>query len=415
MLEMTSRERVREALEHREPDRVPIDFGAMRATGIHAIAYNNLKKYLGIKEGQTKVCDLMQQLAEPEMNILEIMGGDVLQLHRLSLRFGIKLNEDWKPWRLSDGSDCLVPEGFNPMENEKGELEIKDGDDVIAKMPRNGLYFDKFIHPYENVKTKNDIDKIPLSEITEEELNWLEKEARKLYEETDYALLGNFGGRVFGGGGEDWGYERYYIELGLDSDLIKYYLYRLSENYLKDLKKYLECVGKYIDIIMFGDDLGSQNNSLISVDMYKKMIKPHHTKLYRYVRDNYPKVKVFLHSDGSIYNLIPELIDAGVEILNPVQISAANMDPKLLKRNFGKDLVFWGGGCNTQTTLNSGTVEDVKEEVEKLIKIFAPGGGYVFNQVHNIQANVSPEKIMAMYETAQKVGGQIYKNSHMKT
>jgi len=398
---MTSRTRVKMALNHQEPDMIPIDFGAMRSTGISTIAYNNLKKYLGISKGSTKMYDLFQQLAEPEKEVLEIMGGDVVQLHRMAPAFGMKL-ENWKPWKLQDGSNCLVPGDFNPIKNDKGELEIRDNKMVIAKMPEDGLYFDIVYRPLADARTKEDIDRFKFTEITDEELKWLEVEAKRLYYETDYAILGEFGGNIVETGQADWGYERYYLELGLRSELLDYYHQKLVETHMKNLKKYLDVVGKYIDVIQFGDDLGAQDGLQFSVGMYRDLIKPYHSKQFQFVRNNYPDVKVFLHSCGSIYDLIPDLIDAGVEVLNPIQLSAAKMDPQELKTNFGDNLVFWGGGCDTQTTLNNGTVEEVKKEVKRLIKIFAPGGGFIFTQVHNIQANVPPIKIVALYETAKQ-------------
>ncbi|MGI6113068.1 MAG: uroporphyrinogen decarboxylase family protein [Mahellales bacterium] len=402
MSQLTSRERVRMALNHKEPDKVPIDFGAMRSTGISAMGYNKLKEYLGIKGGHTKVYDILQQLAEPELEVLKIMEGDVIQLHRLEPAFGIN-RKSWKPGKLPDGSDCLVPEGFNPVRNEKGDLEILVDGIPVGRMPEGGFYFDVVHHPYENVQTKADIDKLPVPVITDEELEFLRAEAKKMYEETDYAILGAFGGNIFEQGQFDWGYVRYYTELALNPELIHYYHQRLADAYVVMLERYLGAVGEYIDVIQFGDDLGTQQNPQISVDMYRKMIKPYHKVQYQYVQQHYPNVKVFIHCCGSIYDLIPDLIDAGVQVLNPVQLSARNMDPVKLKKEFGKDLVFWGGGCNTQTTATFGTVEDIKEEVERYMKIFAPGGGFVFTQIHNIQANVSPEKVMAIYETAKKL------------
>lgn len=401
MPNMTSRKRVREALNHREPDMVPIDFGAMRSTGISTIAYNNLKKHLGISGDSAKMYDVFQQLAEPEREVLEIMGADVVQLHRMAPAFNAKL-DSWKPWKLRNGSSCLVPEGFNPIKNNKGELEVRNEDIVLAKMPVDGLYFDPVYRPLADVKTKGDIDALDFALISDEELNWLAAEAKKLYTETDYAILGEFGGNIFEAGQSDWGYERYYLELGLKSELLSYYNKKLVETHMENLKRYLEAVGNYIDIIQFGDDLGTQQGPQISVGMYRDLIKPYHSRQYQFVRENYPDVKVFLHSCGSIYDLIPDLIEAGVEVLNPIQLSAKNMDPQKLKNNFGNDLVFWGAGCDTQTTLNNGTVEDIKNEVKRLMDIFAPGGGFIFTQVHNIQANIPPEKILALYETAKQ-------------
>ncbi len=396
---MTSRERIIEAISHREPDVLPVDFGGMRSTGISARAYKNLKDYLGIKEGTVKLYDVFQQLAEPEMEVLNLLGGDVVQLHRLAPAFDIKIDR-WKQVRLYDEFVATVPEDYSPLPNENGDLEIRDKGTVIARMPKGGFYFDQVIHPYEKVETYQDIDNIAIPEITDEELAFLEKEARKLYEQTDKAILAAFGGNIFEAGQINWGYEKFYVDLAINKDLVHYWLNKLTDAYLRDLDKYLKAVGKYINVIQFGDDLGTQQAPQISTDMYREMIKPYHQRQYEFVRNNYPHIKVFLHSCGAIYDLIPDLIDAGVEILNPVQISAKGMDPLQLKKEYGNDLVFWGGGADMQGLVNFGSIDQIKQHTRELIEIFSPGGGYVFNQVHNIQSNITPEKIMAIYETA---------------
>lgn len=401
MSNITSRKRVRMSLRHEEADMVPVDFGAMRSTGINILAYKNLLRYLSIKDDEVKLYDIFQQLAEPGREILQRFQGDVVQIHRLKTSFGIK-NDSWKKWILPDGSECLVPYGFDPVRNAKNDLEIIDGGKLIARMPAGGFYFDQMIHPYEKVKTREDIDRIPLDVISDEELDFLRAQAAKAYNETDYALLGAFGGNVFEAGQLDWGYERYFMELALDPELIHYYNDRLTENHIRNLNKYLDAIGEYLDVIQFGDDLGTQENTQISPEMYREMIKPYHKAQFDVVHSRYPEVKVFLHSCGSILELIPDLIDAGVEVLNPVQISARKMDPVTLKREFGKYLTFWGGGCSMQTTGTFGSVTDIIREVEELIGIFKPGGGFVFTQVHNIQANIEPEKIAAIYDTAAK-------------
>jgi len=396
---MNSRERIIEALNHREPDSLAIDFGGMRSTGIHAMAYNRLKEYLGIKGGPAKLYDLFQQLAEPEPEILDRLGGDVVQAHRLYPSFGIKIDA-WKPGRLQDGSACIVPEGYNPVSNEQSELEIRSGNILIAKMPKDGLYFDQLHHPCEKVETFDDIDKITFGEVTDDELVFLEQEVKQLYNSTDKAILFAFGGNILEAGQMNWGYEKFFMDLALNEELVNYWLNKLTDAYMRDLEKILKVIGRYIHVIQFGDDLGTQEAPQISTRMYREMIKPYHARQYQYVRNNYPNVKVFLHSCGAIYDLIPDLIDAGVEVLNPVQISAKGMDPVKLKREFGKYLTFWGGGANMQYTATMGSVEQLRKEVRELIEIFSPGGGFVFNQVHNIQANISPEKVLAIYDTA---------------
>lgn len=399
MRDMTPRERIIEAVNHRETDILPIDFGGMRSTGISAIAYCNLRKYLGIKGSPIKLYDIFQQLAEPEEEVLKRLGGDVVQAHRLCPSFGIK-NDKWKASKLMDGTDCLVPEGYSPVINEKGDLLIMDGSIAIARMPNGGLYYDMMHHPNENIESFEDIDRINIPRVTDEELDYLEKETKQLYETSDKAILFAFGGNILEAGQTDWGYEKFCIDLAINQELVHYWLNKLTDAYMSDLEKIMKVIGKYIHIIQFGDDLGTQNASQISPSMYKEMIKPYHAKQYQYIRNNYKNVKVFLHSCGAIFDLIPDLIDAGVEILNPVQISAKGMDPVKLKKEFGKYLTFWGGGANMQYTVNTGSIEQIKREVRELIDIFSPGGGFVFNQVHNIQANVPPEKIMAIYDTA---------------
>lgn len=399
MKEMTSRERIIEAMNHRETDELPIDFGGMRSTGISALAYNSLKKHLGIKGQPAKLYDVFQQLAEPEMEVLDIMGGDVLQAHRLCPAFGIRIDQ-WRPGKLADGSECLEPKDYNPVKDENGNEIIRAGNINIAMRPSGGLYFDQIFHPYENVRTESDIDAIPVEEVTGEELEFIEKEVKYLYGTTNKAILFAFGGNIFEAGQLGWGYERFFTSLILEPGLLHYWFNKITEAYIRDLEKILSVIGKYINVIQFGDDLGSQNTTQISVQMYREMIKPYHSRLYQYVRNNYPNVKVFLHSCGAIYDLIPDLIDAGVEVLNPIQISAKGMDPVRLKREFGKYITFWGGGANMQTFVNSADIPQIRSHVRELIEIFRPGGGFVFTQVHNIQANVPPEKILAIYDVA---------------
>ena len=406
---MNSRQRIIETINHREPDVLPIDFGGMRSTGINIKAYKNLKNYLGIKEGTIKLYDVFQQLAEPELKVVDHLGGDVVQLHRLSPAFNIRI-DSWKESIQPDSSVYMVPKTYDPVSNKKGELMIIQDGKLIAKMPDGGLYFESVDVPYANAKTFEDIDNIPIARMTDEEAEYLKTEAKRLYDTTDKAILGAFGGNILEAGQINWGYERFFMYLAIEPELIHYWLNKLTDVYMADLEKYLDAVGEYINVIQFGDDLGTQLASQISVGMYKEMIKPYHKKQYRYVRDNYPDVKVFLHSCGAIYDLIPELIDAGVEILNPVQISAKGMDPIKLKQEFGDRIVFWGGGADMQGFVKRSSVEEIKKHTRELIEIFAPGGGYVFNQVHNILADVSPQKIMAIYDTAL-----LYRKGQMMT
>lgn len=400
MESVTSRQRVLCSLGHEEPDMMPIDFGSMRSTGINAIAFNELKKHLGFSDVRTKVYDVKQLLAEPDEKILKRFQGDIIQLHRLKPSLGLSI-DNWKPSKLIDGSDCEVAEDFNPAILEDGSEAILDSKGTILSVrPKGGLYFDEIYAPLKNADSLSDIDKFHMPSISQEELINLSVRAKDLYENTDYAILGAAGVSIFEKGLKDFGYEEYLVNAYTNEELIEYYLTKLTDAYIEILDKYIDAVGDYIQIIQFNDDLGMQNAPIIPPDLYKRLFKPYHKRIFDFVKSKNKNLYIFIHCCGSIYDLIPDLIDTGVDILNPVQINAAKMDPRRLKREFGKHLTFWGGGCSTQTTLTFGTVEDVKKEVEEMIGIFAPGGGYVFNQVHNIQTGVSPEKIITLYDTA---------------
>ena len=399
---MTSRERIRAALNHQPTDGLPIDFGGMRSTGINAMAYNKLLVKLGFTDKCARVYDVFQQLAEPDPEVLDLLGGDVVQAHRLYPAFGIAIDR-WKPSKLQDGSDCLFPQDYAPVENAKGDFDLLDENGaVIARMPRGGFYFDVMQHPCEDFETVEEAQDYLFPRMSEREMDFIEQECKHLYETTDKAILFAFGGNVFEQGQSDFGYENFYCNLAGEPELMHCWFDRLTDGYIEDLSKLMPRIAPYIDIIQMGDDLGTQIALQTSPEMYRTMVKPYHKKVYSYIRENFPKVKVFLHSCGAIHDVIPDLIDAGVQILNPIQISAAGMDPARLKEEFGRDLVFWGGGADMQTFVQSASVEEIRAHVDHLIQTFAPGGGYVFTQVHNIQYDVPPEKVLAIYETAAK-------------
>ena len=403
---MNSRERVLAALRHRESDMMPIDFGGSKISGIMAIAYNKLKRYLNFRGQKTKLYDIKQQLADPEPDLIKFMGGDVIQLYRLRPTTGMDIRVDrWKEGRLTNGEECLVPEEYNPVEDEEGRLKIWKDDTLIASLPKGGIYFDNQYTPLAEASTTKDIDDYPWPKITEEEKDFLEKQAKKLFYETDFAILGalaTFGGSFFELGHVLFGYENFMLKLMTDRNLIEYFLDKLLENYLENTKKYLEIVGKYVNIVQLNDDFGAQESLLISPNLYRKVFKPRQAKLIQLIKSN-SKAFVFFHSDGAIREIIPDLIDIGVDIINPVQTSAKGMNPKELKKEFGKYITFWGGGIDTQTTLPFGSLEEIKKEVKERIKIFAPEGGYVFCPIHNIQADISPEKIVTVFDTAKKM------------
>jgi uroporphyrinogen decarboxylase len=401
---MNSRVRVLTTLQHQVPDRVPIDLGGMRSTGITAIAYNRLLDHLGI-EGMAKVADTGQQLANVEEPVRQRFHVDVAALDMVSADW---VREDcaWQTWQLADRSPCMVPVTFNPVLDENGDWVIRDAyGRTTARMPKGGYYFDGLYHPLAEIDTLEGVDAMAehWKPISNEVLDCLHDQAKDLYENTDYAILGGFGGSFLEAGQGLRGWDTFMMDLALRPDFVEHLLDLLLEGYLINVERYVEAVGDYVQLINVGGDLGTQNGPQLSPAMYEHFIQPRQAKFWAYIHD-ISDMYVFLHSCGGIYPLIPGLIEAGVDVLNPVQTSAAGMDPVRLKREFGEQLVFWGGGCDTQTVLGNASPQEIREHVHERIRIFAPGGGFVFNQVHNIQVEVPPENIVAMLDAAYELG-----------
>ena len=405
---MYSRERVLQSMNFMQPDRVALDFGGHHSSGIMAIAYKHLRNYLGLPESIPKVYDIPQQLAIIEEDVLEQFNIDVIELGR-----GFCQDYSyWKPWVLPDGSKCLIPKWINPVrQNDHWIIHHPDGT-PIAIQKKGMLYFEQTCFPLsENPEKKLDhLEKMlgynmwsalaapPGPAIYDEDgLRFLIEGAKRLRERESRAIIGVFGGSLFEIGQMLFRMENYYYLLAANPDLIHRFLDNLMAIYMRDLELYLKAVGQYIDIILFSDDYGMQIGLQISPDMFRKFFKPRHKQLWGYAK-KLANVKVLLHCCGSIAELLPDLIDAGLDAVNPVQINSNNMEPARLKAEFGNRIVFWGGGCNTQQMLSNGTPGEIRDHVLKNLDIFAPGGGYVFQQVHNIMADVPPENVVAMFE-----------------
>ena len=399
---MNSRERVLTTLQHQEPDRVPIDLGGMRSTGITAMAYNRLLDHLGI-QGVAKIADTGQQLANVEEPVRQRFHVDVAALDGVSADW-VRQDCAWQPWTLSNGSPCWVPVTFNPVLDENGDWVIRNAQgQVTARMPKGGYYFDGLVHPLENVETIAELDVLaerwrPLSN---EVLDYLHDTAKDLYENTDYAILGGFGGSFLESGQGLRGWENFMIDLALRPDFVDTLLDLLLEGYIRNVQLYIEAVGDYVQLINVGGDLGTQNGPQLSTAMYQRFMQPRQAKFWKHIHEH-SDMYIFIHSCGGIYPLIPGLIEAGVDVLNPVQTSAVGMDPVRLKREFGDRLVFWGGGCDTQKVLENASPEVIREHVHDRMRIFGPGGGFVFNQIHNIQVNVPPQNVVALFDAAYK-------------
>ena len=413
---MISRERVQLALNHKEADRVPIDFGAMRATGISTIAYNKLRLRLGIKKGLPRMYDFIQQLAYPEEEIMNMFHIDIIDAGQAFL----KDEENWKEWILNDGSKCLIPKYLNVEIDRQSTVLLKDKNNlVLGKKPKSSLYIDQSYWAYK------DLPKIPdtfnykdlskfiwsiqpppwhLDIFNNSQFEIFISRIKNLYETTDYAIMLSVGCSLFEVGTYLRGIENFLCDIYQDKKGTKRLIRKLVEDNLRLLDRLLKGVGDYVDILQFGDDLGSQNGPFMSPDVFKDMFKPVYKKMWDYVHEN-SNCKVFLHSCGSIYELLPHLIDAGLDVINPVQTTTANMEPEKLKKEFGKYITFWGGGCNTRDILPNKTPNEVKEDVKRRIDIFSRGGGFVFNQIHNILADIPAENIIAMFEAAYEYGG----------
>ena len=401
---MNSRERVLATINHQEPDRVPIDLGAMGSTGIMAIAYAKLKAHLGIDDGDIRVYDTMQQLAAVEQPVIDRFKLDVVGLGFRPGSYTPRAGS-WTPWVLPDGTEALIPASFNPVSDGDGGHVVKDAQgNVWSRAPAGCLYFEPSYHPLAEMTSISELEDWTPTRFSDEALDRLNANAKLLYENTDYAILGGFGGNILESGQSLRGWTQFMLDLAAEPEFTHALLDKLTAGHLENLERYLAAVGDYLQIIQMGDDLGTQNAMQISLEMYWEFIKPRHKAIYQYVREN-SDAAVFLHSCGAVAELIPDFIDEGVQILNPIQTSAVGMDAAELKTQYGDQITFWGGACDTQTVLPNATPEEIREHVFQRMEIFKPGGGFVFNQIHNVQADVPPENVVAMLDAAAEFAG----------
>jgi uroporphyrinogen decarboxylase len=412
----SSRERVLAALRHEEPDRVPIDLGSHASSTIAVLAYMRLRKHLGLAQDELpKMYNTWGQYCDVQDEILDHLGCDVIPLHRAVSSFSIYNDGPWKDWTLVDGSHCLVPEEFTPKRNEYGDWEWYENGTMIARMPGEGLHgFTLFWSPMQGDPTREKIDKLLASEnnnfitrikTSDREVKFLENEAKRIIDSNKgRAVLFQHGGTILENAQGIFGWDEIFVRCISDPDLVQYFLEGLTELHLDTLKRTLDAAGHVIDVIQFGDDLGMQGAPLLNPDMYREIFLPYHKKLFTFVRENYPHIYVMLHCDGSVYDLLPDMIEAGMQVFNPLQTDCAGMDPARIKREFGDKISFWGGACDTHATLAFGTPTQVREDVRRRMQILAPGGGFVFNQIHNVLGDVRPENVLAMIQAAQDFG-----------
>jgi len=370
---MNSRERVLKALNHQEPDMIPIDLGSTENTSIARVAYLRLRDYLNMGE-------------DPSPYIINRMMDSVFPMDDLLDFYKV----DFRPVRPSSSWKAVS------IENPNGSFY----DEMHIRWQKASYYYDMVEHPMQDFTLDQIIHTVMPDPFAPGRLAGVRDYAKSLYENTDYAVVvGHICWGPFELGCALRGYEQFLVDLGSDPILAETLLDKNLELAIKFWDAYLSEVGEYVQIVAQGDDLGMQTGSIISPRMYRKFIKPRHKQLFNFIRSK-TKAKIFLHSCGSVYNLIPDLIETGVEILSPVQFTAANMDLARLKKDFGNDLTFWGGGVDTQQVLPHASLQEIRDNVSRNIDILAPGGGFVFVPVHNIQADIIPERIEAVYQTA---------------
>jgi hypothetical protein len=419
---MTSRERVKLALEHQEADRVPLDVGATTVTGMHVTSVYLLRQALGLDPPGTpvKVMDPLLMLGEIKPDLMEALGIDVVKLGGRMTSFGYELS-GWKEWRTFEGIPVLVPAGFNTAPEPDGDLLMYPCADCSAppsaRMPKGGFYFDTIIRqpPINEDHLRPEQNLEEFSVISDEEQEHFRREAERLYQDTDKAIVLSMGGLGFGDVGRVPGpglkypkgirdLEEWYMNLSFRRDFIYKVFEAQMQIDLASLAKIHDAVGERVAAIYWtGADFGSQNGTIVSPRTYRDLFSPFHKQVNEWIHQH-TSWKTFIHSCGSVWTLIDDFIAAGFDIFNPLQCSAANMDPCELKNKFGNRIAFWGGGVDTQQTLPFGTPDDVRKEVRERLQRFGSGGSFIFSAIHNIQALVPVANLLALFETVRDYG-----------
>lgn len=422
MKTMTSRERMQLALDHKEPDRVPNDLGGSAVTGMHVSIVYKLRQALGLDQPGTpvKVVEPYQMLGDIAPDLMDVLGVDVVSLPGTTTLFGFK-NENWKPWNMADGTATLVPEDFNTIPEPNGDLlQYPEGDRSVppsGRMPKGGYFFDAIIRQppldEDHLHVEDNLEEF--GPISKETLAYFQREAERLHTQTNKAIFAGFGGTAFGDialvpapwlkhpkGIRD--IEEWYVSIQARPEFITTLFERQCEIALGNLEKIRGVVGNRVTAVAItGTDFGCQNGPFISPGNYRRLFKPFHRAVNDWIH-RHTTWKTFIHSCGSVRAFLDDFCDAGFDILNPVQCSAAGMEPKALKAQVGNRITFWGGGVDTQRVLPFGTPAEVRRQVRERIRIFAPGGGFVFNAIHNIQAGTPTANVLALYKAVNEFG-----------
>jgi Uroporphyrinogen-III decarboxylase len=417
-IQLKPRERILKTLNHETPDKLPVDFGGTSCSGISASLICGIREQLGLKMRPVKVIETMQMLGEIDDDLQRFVPTDVVGVQPMNNVYGNR-NANWKSWTMFDGTPVLVPGDMNTLPDKNGNtLLYPQGDTSVppsARMPRGGYFFDAVIRQEpiddDNLRVQDNLEEF--TRLTDEELRFTEKQVDGLYKNTDLAIVGSVSGTGLGDvafvpgltlkhpkGIRD--IEEWYFSLAGRQDYLKELFDRQTDIALENLKLYYQAVGDKIQIVFLcGTDFGTQNSLFCSPKTFQELYLPFYQKMTGWIHQN-TNWKIFKHSCGSVEPLIDSLIEAGFDILNPVQCSASRMDPANLKEKYGEKIVFWGGGVDTQQMLPFGSPAEIQKQVRERIEIFSPGGGFVFNTIHNAQAKVPPENFLAMVEAINR-------------
>ena len=417
---MTAKDRVLTSLAHRQPDAVPVDFGSTAVSGIHAAALAALRDHYGLEKRPVKVYEPYQMLGLIEEDLKRIMGIDVEGIPAPETLFGFR-NENWKSWRMDSGLEVLVSEHFQTDKTAAGDTLVYPKGDRTAppsgRMPKNGFYFDTIVRqePIDESRLNPEDNLEEFGPVSERDLDYFAAEAQRATA-TGRAVMATFGGMGLGDialvpapflqrpkGIRD--IEEWYISTVTRPGYIHRVFERQTEIALENLARIRPVVGEAVDaVFVCGTDFGTQQSQFCSAETFRSLYFPYYKKINDWVHRN-TGWKTFKHSCGAVEPLIEAVIECGFDILNPVQVTAAGMEATRLKKTYGGRIVFWGGGVDTQTTFAFGTPGQVRDQVLRRLEIFAPGGGYVFNAVHNIQATTPVENIAAMVGAVKEFNG----------
>jgi len=404
---MIPRERILQSINHKEVNAVPVDLGASTVSGISAMAYNKLKAKLRL-DVPTRVFDVVQQLAQVDEHIMEDFAVDAIDLNSIFMD-----DLPWYPVTLADGSDAFYPDWFRPERDTDESFFTKDEQGrIISRMAKTGACFDQTYFPWEGGYPE-DMDQILeafrsiswTAHSHNKFINIDEKELRKravhLRKSTDKAIVMSGGVKFLELGFFLRRMDNMLMDLLADHQNLTRLLDKLTELHLAGLEKKISALGDQVDVIRFGDDLGMTTGPFMDLNEFRKLFKPRYRELCQYVKKN-SNMKIFLHSCGSIRQFIPDLIEVGFDILNPVQTNCRGMDARSLKQEFGSEITFWGGGIDTSSVLPTGSPEEVRADVLERCEILSKGGGFVFAPIHNILPEVPPENIIAAYDAVKE-------------